>query len=167
MLTSVNTKRLLGGRTGWVRKDETHMRNEIPRICRECPHADVWKGEVRASRSESPMLHLFKVLALVCVIGTALGQLGSQPPSRQEQVQSERLYQLEAAQKSNTEHISAIEKLDLDRRMTRIELNVEALLGWAQLIGRGLIGMLFTWLGSAFWSFMKAQAGKEKEKDAG
>lgn len=113
------------------------------------------------------MLHLFKVLALVCVIGTALGQLGSQPPSRQEQVQSERLYQLEAAQKSNTEHISAIEKLDLDRRMTRIELNVEALLGWAQLIGKALIGTLFTWLGSAFWSFMKAQAGKEKEKDAG
>lgn len=51
--------------------------------------------------------------------------------------------------------------------MTRIELNVEALLGWAQLIGKALIGTLFTWLGSAFWSFMKAQAGKEKEKDAG
>jgi hypothetical protein len=98
------------------------------------------------------MANIIRVFVLVSVVGLALGQLA--PPQH---VDDGRLYRLEAAQATAAEHIAAIEKLDLDRRMTKIEVKLESIDGWAKLIGTSCIGALLTWAASNFLKLVKNQ----------
>lgn len=107
--------------------------------------------------TESPMGSFIRMIVLLSVVGYALGQL---VPTPQQQHDEGRLYRLEAAQATASEHIAAIEKLELDRRMTKIEVQLESILGWAKLIGTSCIGALLTWFGSNFLKLLRLSERK-------
>ncbi len=102
--------------------------------------------------TETPMLNLIRLFVLAATVAAALAQLNPPHPEM-----DGRIYRLEAAAAANAEHIAAIEKLDLDRRMTKIEVRLESIDGWAKLIGTSSIGALLTWAVGQFMRLVRSQ----------
>lgn len=100
---------------------------------------------------ESPMFSYLRIVLLFSTIGVVIAQI---PPPSITAAEEARLVRIEAAQQVANEHIAALEKLDLDRRITKMEMKLESIEGWARSIGWALLGLLATlstWVASTFF----------------